>query len=98
MAREELRREPGLESLYRPACFEPRDAPGDRHAKHRRLGPLVLRSDRTDRLDEPADSVFGICEVHASTMPLSSTHGGPPRIAELAMKPEWALAHAETRA
>jgi hypothetical protein len=95
MAREELRREPRLGSLHRPACLEPRDAPGDRHAKHRRPGTLVLRLDRAHRLDERADPVFGTSEVHMSTMPL--VHDGPPRIAEFAMKPARALAHAETR-
>jgi hypothetical protein len=74
MACEQLGREPRLECLHRPARLEPSDAVGERHAQYRRPGPLVLRFDHADRLDVRADPVFGISEVHASTMPRYSSH------------------------
>ncbi len=68
IAREELGREPLLESLHRRARLEPGHAAGERHAQDGRPGPLVLRFDTADRLDVIADPRFGADEVHASTM------------------------------
>ena len=68
-AGEKRGREPWLERLHRRARLEPRDTARDRHAQHRRPGPLVCDLDRTDRLDVRADPSFGISEIHQIHVP-----------------------------
>jgi hypothetical protein len=67
-AREELRRQAGLEGLDRTALLEPNDSAGHRHAKNRRPRSLVGRLDGRDGHDMVANPVLCSAAIHASTI------------------------------